>query len=129
MATADQFRQAANDARSAIADAEDAERICRLYRHDTGLIGGRVRESVEWAFDSSVFNARSLADDCAALAIELDARATVCDQYNLAYDNYLNARSNWAARYERFADGDDGASHPGPMPTPPSKPEPWVTRG
>ncbi len=86
-------------------------------------------DTVEWAIDSSVFNAKMISEACVTLADELDALAAVCEQCTLGYDRYVDRRSTWGEKYALHSEDRHRFDHPGRIPTPPPDPPSWVTRG
>lgn len=132
MPTASDFRQAAGLLRSNADTAIATSGSLNNVRHDTGMLGGPYVARTDTALVVSMANLQRLSLEMNAVAIELDRRATTCDQYTAAMQQHRARQYQWNAAYDAYWAASltgQPAWHPGPAPVPPTRPAPWVEEG
>jgi hypothetical protein len=127
--TADEFRGAARRYRDVAIDADGLRAQLWAVGGEHGVIGGQLEAAVDQSFAASAMNAADLATACEDLAALCDERALVCDEYGAALASYRQRTDSWnERRLDHLAslESDQPLPPPGPAPTEPRRPAPWV---
>lgn len=130
MPTAADFTNAASALRLVVADLAVGRRQLDHVRTSRAVAGGRVASLVDAALAVSQANTDDLARRVEWLAATCDRRARVAAEHAAAILQWQRRNEAWerAVRAHRAALDDPTllAPHPGPPPTRPVAPYPWV---
>lgn len=132
MPTASEFRAASTMLRTNADTVLGSGGMLREMRNNTGVLGGPYVATVDTALVVSTANVHRLSIEMHAVAMVLDARATICEQYTAAMRQYRMLKSQWDRSYLAYHDATavgQFASYPGSQPILPLKPAPWVEEG
>lgn len=129
MPTAEDFRAASTLMRAEASAVSASAGTFNDLRYDTGVLGGPYVGLVEGALVVSSLNCHRLADEMVSVAAQFDARAVVCDEYSSAMRAYRQRSSMWQSEMEfywLYQNSESPRPWPGPAPSRPVKPAPWV---
>lgn len=132
MPTASEFRAGSAMLRTNADTVLGSGGTLREVRNNTGVLGGPYVATVDQALVVSTANVHRLSIEMHAVAMVLDARATICEQYTIAVRQYRTLKSQWDRTYVAYHDAaalGQFASYPGPQPVLPLKPAPWAEEG
>lgn len=132
MPTASEFRAAAGILRSNAGSVLGSGGTLREVRNNTGVLGGPYVATVDAALVVSTANLHRLSIEMHSVALVIDARATICEQYTIAMRTFRMQKSQWDRAYLAYHDATalgQFASYPGSQPVVPPKPAPWAEEG